>query len=309
MYLESTTQAESRFKSMQQENANKIKRIRQISVTNLFGIFNHTIPLKMDDRITIIHGPNGFGKTAMLKLLHALFSQDNRLLQAIPFDEFQVDFEDSTSFRVSKTARSSQSVESEIVFHANGKQPYLYKTNPITQSLQAAIQSLELANSRARYIRFGADNEEYSLTDLLNNRLLINYTDELAQRIDLLMTIINNRFLYKNMTIDKEKGLVFTSKNGTFLPPECLSSGEQHELVLFYELLFAVPPGELILIDEPEISLHVVWQEHFLEDVQQITKLIGIDIILATHSPDIVSHRRDLVVELEAPEDVILALE
>ena len=55
---------------MQQEEKGKVKRIRQVSVTNLFGLFNHTIPLKMDDHITIIHGPNGFGKTMVLKLLN-----------------------------------------------------------------------------------------------------------------------------------------------------------------------------------------------------------------------------------------------
>jgi predicted ATP-binding protein involved in virulence len=37
-------------------------RIQQISVNGLFGIFDHVIPLNMDERITIIHGPNGFEK-------------------------------------------------------------------------------------------------------------------------------------------------------------------------------------------------------------------------------------------------------
>jgi predicted ATP-binding protein involved in virulence len=104
------------------------------------------------------------------------------------------------------------------------------------------------------------------------------------------------------MTINKEKGLVFTNKDGISLPLENLSSGEQHELVLFYDLLFRVTPGSLILIDEPELSLHVVWQEQFLKDIQQVTTLANIDVIIATHSPDIISDRRDLVVELEGPE-------
>src|SRR6266581_3332306 len=56
-----------------------MKKIRQISVTNLFGIFNHTIPLNIDDRVTIIHSPNGFGKTAILRLINELFSQRNRV--------------------------------------------------------------------------------------------------------------------------------------------------------------------------------------------------------------------------------------
>ncbi len=41
-------------------------RIKQISVDGLFGIFDHVIPLKMDERITVIHGLNGIGKTAIL---------------------------------------------------------------------------------------------------------------------------------------------------------------------------------------------------------------------------------------------------
>ena len=49
-------------------------QIKQISVSGLFGIFDHVIPLNMDDRITVIHGPNGFGKTAMLTILDGLFN-------------------------------------------------------------------------------------------------------------------------------------------------------------------------------------------------------------------------------------------
>jgi len=43
-------------------------RLTKIEVVNLFGIFKHTIPLNLTDRITIIHGPNGYGKTVLLSL-------------------------------------------------------------------------------------------------------------------------------------------------------------------------------------------------------------------------------------------------
>ena len=103
------------------------------------------------------------------------------------------------------------------------------------------------------------------------------------------------------MTISRNTGFVFTNAEGTVLSATDLSSGEQHELVLFYELLFKVAPGSLVLIDEPEISLHVVWQEHFLKDVQDVTRLSDIDVIVATHSPDVIDGHRDLLVELEGP--------
>src|SRR5438105_10157859 len=97
--------------------------------------------------------------------------------------------------------------------------------------------------------------------------------DEIANKIALLKRIIDKRFLYKEMAISRRDGFVFTTSDGSVLPSKDLSSGEQHELILFYELLFKVAPSSLILIDEPEISLHVVWQEQFLKDVQEVIRL------------------------------------
>jgi predicted ATP-binding protein involved in virulence len=79
-----------------------------------------------------------------------------------------------------------------------------------------------------------------------------------------------------------------------------LSSGEQHELVMIYDLLFRVPDNALILIDEPELSLHVAWQKKFIPDLQEIQKLRSIQVIIATHSPQIINDRWDLAVELSS---------
>ncbi len=92
------------------------------------------------------------------------------------------------------------------------------------------------------------------------------------------------------------------SKKLNYLEPDKLASGEQHELVLHYKLLFKTMPGSLILIDEPEISLHIIWQEELLGDLEEIAKLTGVRILMATHSPQIISDRWDLTVEL-AGED------
>lgn len=77
-----------------------------------------------------------------------------------------------------------------------------------------------------------------------------------------------------------------------------LSSGEQHEIVLFYELLFKVPENSLVLIDEPEISLHIVWQKEFINDMSEIVRMRNFDILMATHSPQIVNGNWDITVEL-----------
>jgi len=85
--------------------------------------------------------------------------------------------------------------------------------------------------------------------------------DEIADKIELFKQIITDRFLYKQIAFSKQDGFSFTTADGKPLPPTALSSGEQHELVLLYQLLFKATPNSLILIDEPELSLHVAWQK------------------------------------------------
>ena len=45
-------------------------RITNISVKGLFGMFDHEIPLNQESRITIVHGPNGVGKTILIHLIY-----------------------------------------------------------------------------------------------------------------------------------------------------------------------------------------------------------------------------------------------
>ena len=126
--------------------------------------------------------------------------------------------------------------------------------------------------------------------------------DEIADKIDLFKKIINERLLYNRITISRQEGFSILTMDDKPLPVTALSSGEQHELVLLYQLLFKVDPDSLILIDEPELSLHVVWQQQFLQDLQEITRLASFDVLIATHSPQIIHDRWDLTVELKGPE-------
>ena len=81
-----------------------------------------------------------------------------------------------------------------------------------------------------------------------------------------------------------------------------LSSGEQHDLVLLYDLLFGIAKNSLIMVDEPELSLHVAWQEEMLSDLQEMASLSDFRVLLATHSPQIIGDRWDLTSELKGPD-------
>jgi len=73
-------------------------------------------------------------------------------------------------------------------------------------------------------------------------------------------------------------------------------------VILAFELLFRAQKGTMILIDEPELSLHVSWQHKFLDDLSNISKLVGLDFIVATHSPQIINEHWDLTIALAEDE-------
>ncbi|MED1482093.1 AAA family ATPase [Bacillus altitudinis] len=160
---------------------------------------------------------------------------------------------------------------------------------------------------------FRIDNSE----DIVKNVLMqyvndsfekLSIYDDIAGKIRLLLKIINERFKHKKLYVNKENGFSFKStvlKEGNLyrqIPLEQLSSGEKNELILFYHLIFNTSPNSLILIDEPEISLHISWQNKFISDLKEIHNLNKLDIIIATHSPDIIANYWDLKVELKGVE-------
>ncbi len=128
--------------------------------------------------------------------------------------------------------------------------------------------------------------------------------ESLLRKLNLFTEIVNSRFLFKNLSVDREQGLAFETSEGVSITPRDLSSGEQHEIVLNYDLLFNVKPGSIVLIDEPEISLHVVWQQAFLEDLNAISELVDARFIVATHSPQIIHNWMSRAHSLFELEDV-----
>jgi predicted ATP-binding protein involved in virulence len=452
-------------------------QIQQISVSGLFGIFDHVVPLNMSERITIMHGPNGFGKTAMLRLLNGFFNSRYSVFQVIPFINFRVEFDNDSSIEIVKISDGSEKLKTtnQVIFNfyePNSKKvSFTPKSVKDRSGIEFSIETIDdmvpgLIRIGVRTWRYLPTDETFSLDEvverfedflppkirrlrdepdwlenlksniyirLIESQRLLNiiprrstarqssgtssmlptvsaYSDELAQlmrdkfteygetaqsldrtfptrlvkqqpsldltdeqlrdqlnkleatrsrlievglldknensdfqippqdidestknilsvyvgdvekklsvfneiasKIDLLRRIVNGKFAYsyKEMNFSKERGFVFktlynsSSSDSETLSPIDLSSGEQHELVLLYELLFKVQPNSLVLIDEPELSLHVGWQAQFLKDLQEITKLADLDILMATHSPDIIQDRWDLTVELKGSE-------
>ena len=124
--------------------------------------------------------------------------------------------------------------------------------------------------------------------------------EDLINKLDMYTEIINSRLKFKNIKISRNDGITIVDSENEekTIPLNKLSSGEKQEIVLFYELIFESGDNGLLLIDEPEISLHIAWQKMFMDDLLRIVKYKGINVIVATHSPQIINNHWERQIDL-----------
>ncbi|WP_437728041.1 AAA family ATPase [Sorangium sp. So ce861] len=67
-----------------------------------------------------------------------------------------------------------------------------------------------------------------------------------------------------------------------------LPSGERQCVMLLGEIARRKRPHGVLIIDEPEISMHPTLQRQLLSQLRRVARLLDMQVFLATHSPEIV---------------------
>lgn len=114
-----------------------------------------------------------------------------------------------------------------------------------------------------------------------------------------------NRFLRngedeKELKIDSFGNVYFTTNyTNENISLKYLSSGEKQIVTLLTYLIFRVERDKftLFIVDEPELSLHLSWQKKFVSTINEINP--NMQLVFATHSPEIVGRYRDKVIKLQ----------
>ncbi|HDS1814545.1 TPA: AAA family ATPase [Pseudomonas putida] len=142
------------------------------------------------------------------------------------------------------------------------------------------------------------------LEDLIDKRRLngVDLNDVFSEQARVWMTsLFGKNYPFSEMSVEQAGELLkffsFTPnvtceirKNNSFVSYANLSSGEQNRIALAVKLLSHADDRMLVLIDEPELSLHVQWQAEFHRFLGRL--LAGYKnyhVVVATHSPVIVS--------------------
>ncbi|MCQ2132823.1 MAG: ATP-binding protein [Bacteroidaceae bacterium] len=115
--------------------------------------------------------------------------------------------------------------------------------------------------------------------------------------------IIDDLFTDTHKKIDRARNEIQFVQYGETLTPYQLSSGEKQMLVIMLTVLVENGEHYALLMDEPEISLHIEWQKRLIGLIRDINP--NAQIILSTHSPalimdgwmDIVTEVSDVVME------------
>ncbi len=127
---------------------------------------------------------------------------------------------------------------------------------------------------------------------------IAKFAEEFQQEIDELDHPLNEITRLANYFFEESKKRIRISANGSVLVERTtgegqrtgnLSSGEIQIIVIIIHLVFCEHQENptVFVVDEPELSLHISWQEKFVEAMTEASK--STQFILATHSPAIIS--------------------
>lgn len=168
--------------------------------------------------------------------------------------------------------------------------------NALTKAIKKIDDSNPVALSTIDIsVLIGTERIDYIVDEwnkLLNRRRLIfNPRDNFLE-------IINSMMQRKTFDIDDQNELRVTTQSGKNLPIYNLSSGEKQLLIVLGEALLQENGTWVYIADEPELSLHVRWQESLVHNLRAINE--NSQIVFATHSPDVVSTYGDKVFNMES---------
>ena len=129
-----------------------------------------------------------------------------------------------------------------------------------------------------------------------NLRRTVDNLDDVEKKIEQTMVPIESFKLTVQKLFSGGKTITTTDnqiqvilKSGDSLSISNLSSGEKHLIKILFEAMTA--DSNSILIDEPELSMHIDWQRIFIQTVQSLNP--NCQLILASHSPEIMAEIDD----------------
>lgn len=189
--------------------------------------------------------------------------------------------------KVSDYDKSLKKDNFKIIYNRVRVSPVKYIKDFLNDNSVEFISTVDLsANSRLNFTTM--EGEDANMLDsYINIELEKMYDNANAIRRRNLMKELNKFLEGSQKSIKRIRGgLIIVCNRSGSLPFQSLSSGEKQLLFILLKVANTLPSDAIFLMDEPEISLHLNWQEMLIDSIQRINP--AAQIIIVTHSPGII---------------------
>lgn len=267
----------------------KAQYIKSIEIDSLWSNRKH-IYWELRPDVNILSGSNGVGKSTIINrsASHLRVMKEGKITSH-PEDGVKVTFfpEDATSINFEVISSIDRPImSSEMLEKVSGA------------DIRTELD-WQLYNLQRRYLNYQVNVGNRIITLLTSGnpddqRLAAELTKPKKEFQDL----IDELFAPTAKTIVRDSNEILFNQYGETIPPYMLSSGEKQILVILLTALVQEGRPGVMLMDEPEISLHIEWQQRLITLVRTMNP--NTQIILCTHSPAIIMDGwMDAVTEIE----------
>lgn len=266
------------YKCRQKTNSMKYSEyIKQIEIDSLWSGKRHIV-WNLDRKVNILSGINGVGKSTILnKVVRGLSAGGEFPSHMLKGVRLTVEPEDARWIRYDVIRSFDRPL---LNLDAVGK------LNTALSDLTTELD-LQLFFLQRKYLDYQVN---------IGNRIIAclqsGETDAAAQaqRISAPKTtfqnLIDDLFSQTGKKIVRTENEIRFSQIGEILSPYQLSSGEKQMLVILLTVLIEDQKPYVLFMDEPEVSLHVDWQQRLIDIILELNP--NVQIILSTHAPAVI---------------------
>lgn len=261
----------------------KCDYITRIEIFGLWGRSDLVWNLLPD--VNILSGLNGSGKTTMIRAMVQLFRTGKLSPELIRLvRQVAVTFEDGERI-VSGESEKVARRHIDIISTFDNRIKEFEAVQRLSEGLVSTELDWEIYCLQKRYLSYQLTQGKRAIELLMKQAPAEELAALTAQR-DLFFDIVDSLFRETGKKIDRNNDeLSFVSEWGT-ITPYMLSSGEKQLLLILATVLIQDNRPAILLMDEPEISLHFDWQSTLIENMRRINPKI--QIIMSTHSPAVI---------------------
>ena len=287
-------------------------KIKNLYIENEKRLKNLNINFENDEKIldvVVLAGVNGTGKTTVLEVIYDYFENFQNDKNKI---NIELDLEEENYINqnnISKETYLNNLTKDSIKKEKTPKVIYV----PAEINFQKVKFNL-LALYKKRFLNkidsyIIADIPFYIQMRIINTankeseKKLGNVRDEIIAEINGIFDILDMDTRLIGMSTETTEILpIFTNLSGDKFDINELSSGEKQLFLRTLAIRMLNPENSIILIDEPELSLHPKWQQRIVDVYRKIGE--NNQIIIATHSPHILgSVRKENIMLLDKDDE------